>query len=109
VAQRVVWTSVFADGPGGGNPCPVVFDADGRPDAELQAEAAGFGAETVFVLAPRSAGEVRLRYFVPAHEMEMCVHATIAASVLLGRAGLLPQGRATVENTIGAARRHVGP
>lgn len=109
MAQRVVWTSVFADGPGGGNPCPVVFDADGRPDAELQAEAAGFGAETVFVLAPRSTGEVRLRYFVPAHEMEMCVHATIAASVLLGRAGLLPQRRATVETPLGPLGVTWGP
>jgi PhzF family phenazine biosynthesis protein len=27
---------------------------------------------------------VALRYFVPRHEMEMCVHATVAASVLLG-------------------------
>jgi len=101
MGQRVVWTSVFADGPGGGNPCPVVFGADGRPDEELQAEAAGFGAETVFVLPPQSTGDMRLRYFVPAHEMEMCVHATIAASVLLGRAGDLPQKRARVETPLG--------
>jgi len=79
----------------------VVFGADGLPDDELQASAAGFGAETVFVLAARSGGDVRLRYFVPAHEMEMCVHATIAASVLLGRGGRLPDGRATVESPLG--------
>ena len=56
----------------------------------MQAAAAAFGHETCFVLAPTSAAEgeagadVRLRYFVPRHEMEMCVHATVAASVLLG-------------------------
>jgi len=99
--QRVVWTSVFVDGPGGGNPCPVVFDADGRSDDELQASAADFGAETVFVLPAQSTGDVRLRYFVPVHEMQMCVHATIAASVVLGREGGLPQGRATVETPLG--------
>ena len=75
VTQSVVWTSVFADGAGGGSPCPVVFHADGWPDEELQAAAARFGVETVFVLAPRSGGDVRLRYFVPVHEIEMCVHA----------------------------------
>lgn len=101
MTQRVVWTSVFADGPGGGNPCPVVFGADGLPDGKLQASAARFGAETVFVLEPRSGGDTRLRYFVPAHEMEMCVHGTIAASVLLGRAGRLPDKRALIESPLG--------
>jgi trans-2,3-dihydro-3-hydroxyanthranilate isomerase len=101
VKQRVVWTSVFADGPGGGNPCPVVLDADGLSDEALQATAARFGAETVFVLASRSSADVRLRYFVPAHEMEMCVHATIAAGVVLGAAGRLPVGRATIESPLG--------
>ncbi len=101
MSPRVVWTSVFADGSGGGNPCPVVFDADGVPDDHLQSVAAQFGAETVFVLPPRSGGDTRLRYFVPAHEMEMCVHATIAASVLLGRAGRLPEGYATIESPLG--------
>jgi PhzF family phenazine biosynthesis protein len=79
----------------------VVLDADGLPDEELQATAARFGAETAFVLASRSGGDVRLRYFVPAHEMEMCVHATIGASVVLGGAGLLPAGRATIESPLG--------
>jgi len=41
--------------------------------------------------------------------MEMCVHATIAASVLLGRAGLLPQGRATVETPLGPLGVTWGP
>lgn len=101
MVARVVWMSVFADGPGGGNPCPVVLDADGLRDAELQTLAARFGAETVFVLPPRSDCDVRLRYFVPEHEMKMCVHATIGASVVLGAAGLLPTGRARIESPLG--------
>ena len=98
----VVWTSVFADGAGGGNPCPVVLDADGYSDDELQALAAEFGAETAFVLAPRTGGDARLRYFVPAHEMEMCVHATIAASVVLGRRGAFASAHAVIESPLGS-------
>lgn len=76
----------FADGEGGGNPCPVVLAADGWSDARMQAAAADFGHETCFVLTPEDGvdADVRLRYFVPRHEMEMCVHATVAATVLLG-------------------------
>jgi trans-2,3-dihydro-3-hydroxyanthranilate isomerase len=84
---RVAHTVAFADGPGGGNPCPVVFGAEGWSDEEMRAAAAEFGHETCFVLPPSSSSggaAARLRYFVPNHEMEMCVHATVAASVLLG-------------------------
>ncbi|MFN2559783.1 MAG: PhzF family phenazine biosynthesis protein [Jatrophihabitans sp.] len=98
---EVVWTTVFADSPGGGNPCPVVFGAEGATTAELQARAAEFGAETAFVLPPEAGGDVRLRYFVPLHEMEMCVHATVASAVLLGQSGRLPRSPAAVETPLG--------
>jgi PhzF family phenazine biosynthesis protein len=97
----VVWTTVFADGPGGGNPCPLVFGADGWPLVQMQAAAAEFGAETAFVLPPVAGGDVRLRYFVPQHEMEMCVHATVAATVFLGRQDRLPKNPARVETPLG--------
>jgi trans-2,3-dihydro-3-hydroxyanthranilate isomerase len=102
---NVTWTTVFADGPGGGNPCPVVFDADDWPTERMQSTARDFGHETAFVLPPREGGEVRLRYFVPHHEMEMCVHATVAATVLLGRAGRLQLNPSPVETPLGI--RHV--
>jgi PhzF family phenazine biosynthesis protein len=70
----------------------------------MQRTAAGFGHETAFVLAPAAGGDVRLRYFVPRHEMEMCVHATVAAVVLLGRAGRLPARSALVETPLGLRR-----
>ncbi len=97
----VVWTTVFADGPDGGNPCPIVFGADGWPLDRMQAAAAEFGAETVFVLPPAAGGDVRLRYFVPRHEMEMCVHATVAATVFLGQQARLPNNPARVETPLG--------
>jgi trans-2,3-dihydro-3-hydroxyanthranilate isomerase len=85
-AARVVHCVAFADGDGGGNPCPVVLGADDWPTERMQAAAARFGHETCFVLAPQDGVEadVRYRYFVPNHEMEMCVHATVAATVLRG-------------------------
>src|SRR4051794_40485805 len=90
----------FADGPGGGNPCPVVLGAGGGADAQMQAAAAAFSHETCFVLEPSDRqAAVRLRYFVPRHEMEMCVHATVAAAVLLD----LPEG-AAVQTPLGLRR-----
>ena len=80
---RVEHAVAFADGPGGGNPCPIVFGAAQWSDEEMRAAAEGFGHETAFVLPPVAGGDVRLRYFVPAHEMEMCVHATVASLVHL--------------------------
>ncbi len=94
-------TVVFADGAGGGNPCPVVFGAEAWSSEQMQAIAASFGEETGFVLAPVAGGDIRLRYFVPRHEMEMCVHATVAAVVVAGRAGGLPAPTAVVETPLG--------
>jgi PhzF family phenazine biosynthesis protein len=90
MASEVVHMVAFADGRGGGNPCPVVLDADDWTVDQMQAAAAGFGHETCFVLAPDdpAAADVRYRFFVPNHEMEMCVHATVAATVLRGVDGL---------------------
>ena len=88
--MNVTLLTVFADGPGGGNPCPVVTDADGLTDERMRAIAQEYGHESAFVLPPTDpAARLRLRYFVPRHEMEMCVHATVAALSLLGEPGPL--------------------
>jgi trans-2,3-dihydro-3-hydroxyanthranilate isomerase len=77
------WWVAFADGPGGGNPAPIVTDADHLSAQEMRRAAAGFGFETAFVLAPEAGGARRFRYFVPRRELEMCVHATgVAAGAL---------------------------
>lgn len=74
----VTHTLVFGVSPTSGNPAPIVFGADGMPAQQMQATAAHFGEETAFVLEPVDpAADFRLRYFVPLHEMEMCVHATV--------------------------------
>ena len=86
MGATVVHCVAFADGEGGGNPCPVVFGADAWDGERMRAAAARFGHETCFVLPVEDGvdADVRYRYFVPNHEMEMCVHATVAATVLRG-------------------------
>ena len=74
----VVYTRVFGATPEAGNPCPVVGEADALTTTQMQGMAADFGVETAFVLSPQNEGaDLRLRYFVPLYEMEMCVHATV--------------------------------
>jgi trans-2,3-dihydro-3-hydroxyanthranilate isomerase len=90
------WWVAFADGPGGGNPAPIVTDADHLSAEQMRQAAADFGFETAFVLAPRAGGVRRFRYFVPRRELEMCVHATVAAVAMLMQAGEV-SGEVTVE------------
>jgi trans-2,3-dihydro-3-hydroxyanthranilate isomerase len=76
---EIVHTRIFAVGPNGGNPCPVIPFADDLSDSQMQAVAQRFGLDTVFILRPGSKdADIRLRYFVPDHEMGVSGHATIA-------------------------------
>ncbi len=77
---EVLHTRVFAASPKGGNPCPVIRSGDHLGVREMQALARRFGLDTVFVLSPQSKdADIRLRYFVPEHEMGVSGHATVAA------------------------------
>lgn len=86
---QVKTVKVFASRTGGGNPAPVVLDADGMTDAEMQDVARRTGHESVFVFSAPEGETVdyEFRFWVPNHEMEMCGHATLAASWLLARTG----------------------
>ena len=100
--KKVIHTTVFGLTPSGGNPAPVVLGADDLGDERMRGMAEEFGAETGFVLRPtRPDADVHLRFFVPNHEMEMCVHDTVAAvTVLVGR-GELRGSEAQVETVLG--------
>lgn len=81
---RIFHTTVFANAPAGGNPCPVILDADLLSTEEMQKMTKSFGFESVFILESlKQDCDFHLKYFVPLHEMEMCVHATIAATTIL--------------------------
>lgn len=83
---------VFADGPGGGNPAPIVLEARAMADGQMQEIARHFGHESAFVIDPPqgSGCDLGLRFWVPNHEMTMCGHATVGAVWLLDRLGRLP-------------------
>jgi PhzF family phenazine biosynthesis protein len=83
--------SAFRRGQAGGNLCPVVTAAQPLTPSHMQAIARHYGHESVFVTA-FSPPRVGLRFFVPRHEMRMCVHATIAAITSLVRSGGIAAG-----------------
>jgi trans-2,3-dihydro-3-hydroxyanthranilate isomerase len=93
---------VFPAGALGGNPAPVVLNADDMTADEMKAIAASYGHESAFVCAPHDASNTyRLRFFVPQHEMEMCGHATLGALWLLRKLGRWTTRTATIETLSG--------
>jgi len=104
---------VFPAAANGGNPAPIVLEAEGMSDAAMRAVAAQYGHESGFVFAPSpaSGADFKMRYFVPLHEMEMCGHATVGALWLLRQSGRWTTPAATVETASGLVRgfvRHAG-
>jgi PhzF family phenazine biosynthesis protein len=100
--KTVIHTSVFQNGPNGGNPCPVVLDGDDLKSEHGKHLASIYGAETILVLTPKETeSDIRLRYFVPKYEMEMCVHGTIAATTVLKKMGCISKTSITIETVMG--------
>jgi trans-2,3-dihydro-3-hydroxyanthranilate isomerase len=84
------WVDVFATEALGGNPLPVVLDADGLDDATMKLITREFNqAETTFVLKPSRPGATyRLRSFtVPGHEVFGAGHNALGAWLVLAAAG----------------------
>ncbi len=102
ITRTVFRTTVFSDGPGGGNPCPVVLDADELSTQQGMSLAKGFMAETILVTSPtKPRSSFGLRYFVPRHEMEMCVHGTIAAVTVLRTLEKITNSPVRIETALG--------
>jgi PhzF family phenazine biosynthesis protein len=103
VDQRLHFVSVFAAGPGGGNPAPIVVDAAGMSDAEMQEVARSYGHESGFVLPPPPGSDFdyEFRFWVPNHEMSMCGHATVGAVWLLDKLGQLRGDRLAISTKSG--------
>lgn len=83
----VLHYDAFSTIPQKGNPAGIVLDADGLSEQDMQriAEQVGFN-ETTFILHSDQV-DVRLRYFTPGHEMNLCGHATIASLYCLHSKG----------------------
>lgn len=91
----------------GGNPVPLVADARGMDAHQMQAVAQKYGYESAFIFPPADPeNTLHLRYFVPAHEMEMCGHATVGALWAMRQWGLWTAMDARVETASGIVHGH---
>jgi len=79
----------------------VVLDADGLTEKEMQdiAMKVGFN-ETSFPMESDTA-DLRIRYFTPGHEMNLCGHATMATIHALKTRGLLDKDELRIETGAG--------
>ncbi|MGG0822067.1 PhzF family phenazine biosynthesis isomerase [Paenibacillus turicensis] len=99
---QVYHYDAFSNTPDKGNPAGVVFQAEHLSEAEMQqiAYEVGFN-ETVFILKSETA-DVRLRYYTPGHEINLCGHATMAALYGMKSRGLLEGKESiTIETKVG--------
>lgn len=102
---ETVHTVVFQAREGGGNPCPVTLNADELSAEQMQAMTREFGEESAFLLKPtRPDCDVHPRYFVPLHEMEMCIHATVGSATVLVRRGVFDKSPIFFETVYGPVR-----
>jgi len=101
--QKVLHYNAFSTERTKGNPAGVVLEADAIDEAEMQAiaKAVGFN-ETVFVVQSDKA-DYRLRYFTPGHEINLCGHATVAATYALKTTGRIAAdtNQITIETNVG--------
>ncbi|MFP7202166.1 PhzF family phenazine biosynthesis isomerase [Lysinibacillus halotolerans] len=80
---------VFSNQPNKGNPAGVVLNGNDLTDEEMQqiAYKVGFN-ETSFPIKSNIA-DIKIRFFTPGHEMNLCGHATMATIYALKTKGLL--------------------
>jgi PhzF family phenazine biosynthesis protein len=106
---NVQFVSVFAAGLGGGNPAPIVVDATGMSDAQMQEVARSYGHESGFVFPspPGSGCDFEFRFWVPNHEMSMCGHATVGAVWLLDQLGRVPGDRLSISTKSGRVEARI--
>lgn len=86
----------FADRPFSGNPAAVCLLDGPRPAGWMQQVAAEMNLSETAFLHPElegPAGCLRLRWFTPLAEVDLCGHATLASATALLAAGEVPPGR----------------
>ncbi|HEA22613.1 MAG TPA: PhzF family phenazine biosynthesis isomerase [Pricia antarctica] len=100
-------TIVFSDGEGGGNPCPLLFDYGDLSTEKMLSMTQYFGYESLFISeSSLEDTNYKFRYFVPNHEMEMCVHATVAGATFLVRHNLVRENTIQIETLLGKITVH---
>ncbi|MGG2937017.1 PhzF family phenazine biosynthesis isomerase [Bacillus pacificus] len=99
----------FTNKPNMGNPAGIVLEADGLTEEEMQiiAEKVGYN-ETTFVLSSE-VGDIRMRYFTPGFEMDLCGHGTVGTLYALREQGLLEEkSNLTIETKAGILPIQIG-
>lgn len=99
---KVYHYDAFSKKPNKGNPAGVVLNGDDLTETEMQDVAfkVGFN-ETAFPIASDRA-DLRIRYFSPKQEMELCGHATMATIYALKTNGWLEnKTELTIETNAG--------
>jgi len=99
---------VFSPVPNKGNPAGLVLTGEGMTDEEMQAVAKSVGFnETVFPL-PSEVADLRLRFFTPGHEINLCGHGSVAGIFALKTSGALGDKMdLTVETNAGILPVHM--
>lgn len=99
----------FTNKPNMGNPAGIVLEADGLTEEDMQriAEKVGFN-EISFVLSSEVA-DIRMRYFTPGFEMDLCGHGTVGTIYALRERGLLEEKtNLTIETKAGILPIQIG-
>ncbi len=99
---KVIHYDAFSTEPNKGNPAGVVLNGDDLTDKEMQEIAfkVGFN-ETSFVVKSEVA-DIRIRFFTPGHEMNLCGHGTMATIyALLSNGFFMGKDALTIETRAG--------
>ncbi|PSQ44297.1 PhzF family phenazine biosynthesis protein [Halobacteriales archaeon SW_7_68_16] len=99
--HRCLLVDAFTDEPLTGNAAGVVPDGDSVPADRAGAIARELAVSETAIVESADDAAVRLRYFTPSGEIDLCGHATVAACTHLRDAGRLDTGEATVATAAG--------
>jgi PhzF family phenazine biosynthesis protein len=97
---RFMWVDAFTDRSMAGNPCVVVFDADGVPVGTRIALVRETGLSECAFLQRSDKADFGARYYLATREILMAGHPTIATCRALEAAGLL-EGRDRITLEVG--------
>ncbi|PMC34501.1 isomerase [Bacillus sp. UMB0899] len=86
---KVYHYDAFSNIPNKGNPAGIVLNGDELTDEEMQKIAFKVGFNETSFPVKSDIADLRIRYFTPGHEMNLCGHATIATIYALRLTGVL--------------------
>ncbi len=99
---KVFHYDAFSTKPNKGNPAGVVFEGHFLSKSEMQEIAFKVGFNETAFIASSDKADLKIRYFTPGHEMDLCGHGTIACLYGLYEQGLLPtKNELTIETKAG--------